>query len=97
MTADFRRLDRLTQAAKEMSQATGSECIPAQGDVRSPADLKAAVATTIAKFGRIDFVICGTYHFHMPYVYRVLPLISCVHRRCRELPSAYLWHVRERV
>ncbi|KAF5309525.1 hypothetical protein D9619_012362 [Psilocybe cf. subviscida] len=54
-----RKLDRLTQAAKEMSQATGSECIPAQGDVRSPADLKAAVAMTIAKFGRIDYVICG--------------------------------------
>ncbi|KDR73235.1 hypothetical protein GALMADRAFT_251819 [Galerina marginata CBS 339.88] len=54
-----RKLDRLNQAAKEFSEATGQECIPAQGDVRQPATLKDAVAKTIAKFGRIDYVICG--------------------------------------
>jgi len=54
-----RKLDRLTQAAKELSEATGQECIPTQGDVRQPATLKEAVAKTIAKFGRIDYVICG--------------------------------------
>ncbi|KAK0470765.1 2,4-dienoyl-CoA reductase [Armillaria novae-zelandiae] len=46
-----RKLDRLTQAAKELSQATGQVCIPAQADT--------AVTKTIEKFGRIDFVICG--------------------------------------
>ncbi|KAF8174416.1 2,4-dienoyl-CoA reductase [Pholiota molesta] len=54
-----RKLDRLTQTAKELSEATGQECIPTQADVRHPAQLKDAVAKTIAKFGRIDYVICG--------------------------------------
>jgi hypothetical protein len=53
------RLERLTQAAKELSEATGRTCIPAQGDVRDPKTLQEAVAKTIEKFGRIDFVICG--------------------------------------
>ncbi|CAK5281925.1 unnamed protein product [Mycena citricolor] len=53
------RLDRLTQAAQELSASTGSKCIPCQGDVRNPATLKEAVAKTIETFGRIDFVICG--------------------------------------
>ncbi|KAJ3809671.1 hypothetical protein EV368DRAFT_42645 [Lentinula lateritia] len=54
-----RKLDRLTQAAKEMSEATGRTCIPAQADVRQPNMLKDAVKKTIEKFGNIDFVICG--------------------------------------
>ena len=54
-----RKLDRLTQAAKELSEATGRTCLPAQGDVRDPKTLQAAVQKTIEKFGRIDFVICG--------------------------------------
>ncbi|KAJ3887776.1 hypothetical protein GG344DRAFT_80394 [Lentinula edodes] len=54
-----RKLDRLTQAAKELSEATGRTCIPAQADVRQPYMLKDAVKKTIEKFGKIDFVICG--------------------------------------
>ncbi|KAF9472643.1 2,4-dienoyl-CoA reductase [Pholiota conissans] len=54
-----RKLERLTQASKELSEVTGQECIPTQADVRYPAQLKEAVAKTIAKFGRIDYVICG--------------------------------------
>ncbi|KAF8154902.1 2,4-dienoyl-CoA reductase [Crassisporium funariophilum] len=54
-----RKIDRLTQAAKELSEATGQECLATPADVRQPASLKEAVAMTIAKFGRIDFVICG--------------------------------------
>jgi len=54
-----RKLDRLTQAAKELSQATGKTCVPAQGDVRDPKTLQEAVRKTVEKFGRIDFVICG--------------------------------------
>ena len=53
------RLDRLTQAAEELSKGTGNTCIPAQADVRKPDELKEAVRKTIEKFGRIDFVICG--------------------------------------
>ena len=53
------RLERLTEAARELSKATGQTCIPAQADVRQPQQLKDAVAKTIEHFGRIDFVICG--------------------------------------
>lgn len=54
-----RKIDRLQQTAKELTEATGQACLPAQADVRQPASLKEAVAKTIEKFGRIDFVICG--------------------------------------
>ena len=62
-----RRLDRLTQAAEELSKGTGSTCIPAQADVRKPDELKEAVRKTIEKFGRIDFVICGESKFFVPH------------------------------
>ncbi|KAF9497024.1 2,4-dienoyl-CoA reductase [Pleurotus eryngii] len=54
-----RKIDRLTQTAKELAEATGSKCIPVQADVRDPKALHAAVKQTIDTFGRIDFVICG--------------------------------------
>ncbi|KAJ6555210.1 2,4-dienoyl-CoA reductase [Mycena vulgaris] len=54
-----RKLDRLTQAAKELAEATGNKCLPVAGDVRQPRTLQDAVAKTIEAFGRIDFVICG--------------------------------------
>ncbi|KAJ8082761.1 peroxisomal 2 4-dienoyl-CoA reductase sps19 [Marasmius tenuissimus] len=54
-----RKLDRLTQTAKELSDATKRTCIATQGDVRQPESLKDAVQKTVEKFGRIDFVICG--------------------------------------
>ncbi|KAG8906605.1 hypothetical protein FRC00_012455, partial [Tulasnella sp. 408] len=54
-----RKLDRLEASAKELSSATGQRCIAAQADVRSPEQLKAAVAKTVETFGKIDFVICG--------------------------------------
>lgn len=55
------RLDRITQTSKELSKSTGRTCIPAQVDVRDPQTLKDAVAKTIEKFGKIDFVICGKW------------------------------------
>lgn len=54
-----RKLDRLTEAAIGLSQATGQTCVAARADVRQPQQLKEAVAMTIERFGRIDFVICG--------------------------------------
>ncbi|KAG6879193.1 hypothetical protein C0992_004496 [Termitomyces sp. T32_za158] len=54
-----RKLDRLTQAAKELSETTGQKCLPAQADVRDPKTLAEAVCKTIEAFGKIDFVICG--------------------------------------
>ena len=55
------RLDRLHASANELAAATGSQCLPAQADVRNPKQIQDAVAKTIEKFGRIDFVICGTF------------------------------------
>ncbi|KAJ7062163.1 hypothetical protein C8F01DRAFT_1136723 [Mycena amicta] len=54
-----RKLDRLTQTAKELTASTGQKCLPCAADVRQPKTLQEAVAQTIATFGRIDFVICG--------------------------------------
>ncbi|TBU41542.1 NAD(P)-binding protein [Dichomitus squalens] len=54
-----RKLDRLEASAKELSTATGNQCIAVQADVRNPKQLQDAVAKTIEKYGRIDFVICG--------------------------------------
>ncbi|KAI0808989.1 hypothetical protein BC629DRAFT_1580384 [Irpex lacteus] len=54
-----RKFDRLVQSAEELSKDTGRECLPVQADVRQPKALQDAVAKTIEKFGRIDFVICG--------------------------------------
>ncbi|THH15091.1 hypothetical protein EW146_g5332 [Bondarzewia mesenterica] len=54
-----RNVERLTLAAKELSDATGRMCIPAQADVRQPKQLQDAVKKTIEAFGKIDFVICG--------------------------------------
>jgi len=54
-----RKRERLEQAAKELSRATGRRCVAAQADVRNPQSLQDAVTKTIEIFGRIDFVICG--------------------------------------
>lgn len=54
-----RRVDVITASAAKLSKDTGKQCLGIAGDVRSPESLKAAVAQTIAKFGRLDFVICG--------------------------------------
>ncbi|KAL8277220.1 hypothetical protein RQP46_010393 [Phenoliferia psychrophenolica] len=54
-----RREDVITASAASLSLKTGRQCLGISGDVRSPESLKAAVEATVAKFGRIDFVICG--------------------------------------
>lgn len=64
LTSIFCRLDRLSQAAKELSATTGRRCIPAQADVRDPKALREAVAVALKEFGKIDFVICGMSVFH---------------------------------
>lgn len=54
-----RRLDVITASAAKLSTSTGKTCIGIAGDVREPESLKAAVAETVKKFGRVDYVICG--------------------------------------
>lgn len=56
------RLEKVEQAATELSRATGQGCSCASADVRDKEKLKAAVAKCASEFGRIDFVICGMSH-----------------------------------
>lgn len=49
----------MTESAKALSNETGSECLAVSGDVRQLESLEAAVRETVAKFGRIDYVVCG--------------------------------------
>ena len=76
--------ERLKSAAKELSDATGQECLPVAADVRKPDTLTEAVKQTIEKFGRIDFVICGPWVF---LFYSLRPLYASLFglwllRRC---------------
>ena len=80
-------LERLSQASKELSEATGRRCTFAQADVRQPAQLRAAVDKAISTYGRIDFVICG-----MHALARSTPrrrLIS--HAKCQQVPLEISW------
>lgn len=86
-------MDRLTQTAKELSAATGRTCIPAQADVREPNMLKEAVEKTIAKFGRIDFVICGTRTCES-YLWLTAKYKS-LFRCCGQLLGSDFWLIRE--
>lgn len=54
-----RKADRLEAAAKELSEATGSECLAVPGDVRDPKLVEAALDATLDRFGRIDIVVNG--------------------------------------
>lgn len=89
------RLDRLVQSAEELSKDTGRECLPVQADVRQPKALQDAVAKTIEKFGRIDFVICGESTRGGSTGQAVHELLNEDHilRRSGELPCAHLWTV----
>jgi NAD(P)-dependent dehydrogenase (short-subunit alcohol dehydrogenase family) len=51
--------ERLKRAAQALSAATGNDCLPVKADVRDPRQIQAAVQQTIARYGRIDFVING--------------------------------------
>ena len=56
-----RRKDVIEGAAAQLSKETGRTCIGVAGDVRDPKALKEAVRQAIEKFGRLDFVICGSF------------------------------------
>jgi len=47
-------------SAAKLSKETGRTCIGVSADVRDPKALKEAVRQGIEKFGRIDYVICGS-------------------------------------
>lgn len=54
-----RTYSKLEKAAQEMCAATGGEVFPVAADVRKPDQVENAVAKTIEKFGRIDYLING--------------------------------------
>jgi 2,4-dienoyl-CoA reductase [(3E)-enoyl-CoA-producing], peroxisomal len=51
----------LAESAKNLTKATGRQCLPASADVRKPDQLKEAVEAAIKKYGKIDYVICGEF------------------------------------
>ncbi|XP_041829774.1 peroxisomal 2,4-dienoyl-CoA reductase [(3E)-enoyl-CoA-producing] isoform X3 [Melanotaenia boesemani] len=52
-----RNLDKLKEAAKKLSAASGRRCLPLCIDVRQPESISAAVDETLKEFGRIDILI----------------------------------------
>jgi peroxisomal 2,4-dienoyl-CoA reductase len=54
-----RKADRLGDAAKELEQETGRPCLAIPCDVRDPAAVAAALATTLERFQRLDIVVNG--------------------------------------
>lgn len=54
-----RKAERLEAAAKELSEATGRECVAAPGDVRIVEDVERCLQVAIDRFGRLDLVVNG--------------------------------------
>lgn len=54
-----RKADRLASAAATLEKETGRPCLAAPCDVRDPKAIEAALAATLERFGRLDFVVNG--------------------------------------
>ncbi|KAM6424126.1 peroxisomal 2,4-dienoyl-CoA reductase [(3E)-enoyl-CoA-producing] isoform 2-T3 [Liasis olivaceus] len=52
-----RNLQRLTEAAKKLSAATGQRCLPLTLDVRQPRSIRAAVDEALQEFEKIDILV----------------------------------------
>ncbi|MDA1227468.1 MAG: 3-oxoacyl-ACP reductase [SAR202 cluster bacterium Casp-Chloro-G4] len=52
-----RNAEALQQAAREISQETGSEVLPVAGDLSSYDDVKSLVAQTVEHFGSLDILV----------------------------------------
>lgn len=52
-----RNLQRVTEAAKKLSAATGQRCLPLSLDVRQPQAIMAAADEALKEFGRIDILV----------------------------------------
>ena len=58
-----RDLDRLKQAAEEITRTTGSEVLPIQADMNVEADIKRSVQTAADHFGRVDILVNNAASF----------------------------------
>ncbi|XP_030840351.1 peroxisomal 2,4-dienoyl-CoA reductase isoform X1 [Strongylocentrotus purpuratus] len=54
-----RNIERVQQAAEELSRATGQKCLPIQMDVRKPNEVVAGVQQAMREFGKINVLING--------------------------------------
>ena len=54
-----RTQEKLDAAAKELTEATGGECLGVACDVREPETVEKALDAAIERFGRIDIVVNG--------------------------------------
>ncbi|KAI5624145.1 peroxisomal 2,4-dienoyl-CoA reductase, partial [Silurus asotus] len=52
-----RNLEKLTEAAKKLTCATGRRCLALRMDVRQPDSVSAAVDETLKEFGRLDILV----------------------------------------
>jgi peroxisomal 2,4-dienoyl-CoA reductase len=50
----------LEESAAKLEKATSRKCLAAPADVRDPEQLKRAVVSAKERFGKLDFVVCGT-------------------------------------
>lgn len=54
-----RKTARLAESASHLEETTGNDCAALTCDVRDPKAVEAALAATLERFGRIDFVVNG--------------------------------------
>ena len=52
-----RRQEALEQAASAIAEDTGAEIAPVVADVMQPADVELLIASTLARFGRLDLLV----------------------------------------
>lgn len=55
----------LAESASALTSSTSQACLPCPADVRDPKAMVKAVEDCINKFGKIDFVICGSFSFFL--------------------------------
>jgi 3-oxoacyl-[acyl-carrier protein] reductase len=72
VTVNGRDAASLKKTADEIRAETGAEVLEVVGDMRNPDDIKRLVDETIAKWGRLDMMVCnaggppaGTFTTHM--------------------------------
>ena len=53
-----RKVDVIRGTAEELSRETGRECLAVAADVRNYSSLEEAISKGVARFGRLDYLVC---------------------------------------